>query len=590
MKLRTKILIMCLGCTFLALILQTAVFYSLSSEFVYDQAKNESENSLRNMQNEVYQFVKRIESSMVDIYVEEDFIQALKEEQSIDELRRKFFRRAYDIGTKSFETQDGVVALYLYTPDNEIISTYRRAVTPKHRYAEDIYEDMEQENSVKVLEYLESDDAAMLISSYYNPYREKDILRFVLKLYNNSNRNYQIGYVVCDVDSKVFASIMEKYRTDNTMFIWLQPDGDRPVTALGTLSTDEEELFRKMSEGIASGDAVNTAGVNEQEIFQAEQSKYNLTAYSILPQRILLRNQRNLSINIVLIAIVMIVLSTVLSFLISRYMTRPLGNLMGTIQRIKKGETELRADTENKDEIGELGKNFNEMLDQMEELREKESRANLLLSQAEYKALQAQINPHFLYNTLETMSSIAEIRGCPEVSMLSQSLSNIFRYSLNMKDQMSTVAQEINHLKNYCYVMSVRMQDNIDYIYDIDESLLKEKIPRISIQPLVENALNHGLRNKRGEKKVQIQIKRKEENVVIIVRDNGMGMDAAKINENLQKNEMIQTEKGNSVGLYNINARIKILYGDQYGIHVESVQGEGSSVFIVLPAEKKERE
>ena len=590
MKLRTKILIMCLGCTFLALILQTAVFYSLSSEFVYDQAKNESENSLRNMQNEVYQFVKRIESSMVDIYVEEDFIQALKEEQSIDELRRQFFRRAYDIGTKSFETQDGVVALYLYTPDNEIISTYRRAVTPKHRYAEDIYEDMEQENSAKVLEYLESDDAAMLISSYYNPYREKDILRFVLKLYNNSNRNYQIGYVVCDVDSKVFASIMEKYRTDNTMFIWLQPDGDRPVTALGTLSTDEEELFRKMSAGIASGDAVNTAGVNEQEIFQAEQSKYNLTAYSILPQRILLRNQRNLSINIVLIAIVMIVLSTVLSFLISRYMTRPLGNLMGTIQRIKNGETELRAGTENKDEIGELGKNFNEMLDQMEELREKESRANLLLSQAEYKALQAQINPHFLYNTLETMSSIAEIRGCPEVSMLSQSLSNIFRYSLNMKDQMSTVAQEINHLKNYCYVMSVRMQDNIDYIYDIDESLLKEKIPRISIQPLVENALNHGLRNKRGEKKVQIQIKRKEENVVISVRDNGMGMDAAKINENLQKNEMIQTEKGNSVGLYNINARIKILYGDQYGIHVESVQGEGSSVFIVLPAEKKERE
>ena len=590
MKLRTKILIMCLGCTFLALILQTAVFYSLSSEFVYDQAKNESENSLRNMQNEVYQFVKRIESSMVDIYVEEDFIQALKEEQSIDELRRRFFRRAYDIGTKSFETQDGVVALYLYTPDNEIISTYRRAVTPKHRYAEDIYEDMEQENSAKVLEYLESDDAAMLISSYYNPYREKDILRFVLKLYNNSNRNYQIGYVVCDVDSKVFASIMEKYRTDNTMFIWLQPDGDRPVTALGTLSTDEEELFRKMSAGIASGDAVNTAGVNEQEIFQAEQSKYNLTAYSILPQRILLRNQRNLSINIVLIAIVMIVLSTVLSFLISRYMTRPLGNLMGTIQRIKNGETELRAGTENKDEIGELGKNFNEMLDQMEELREKESRANLLLSQAEYKALQAQINPHFLYNTLETMSSIAEIRGCPEVSMLSQSLSNIFRYSLNMKDQMSTVAQEINHLKNYCYVMSVRMQDNIEYIYDIDESLLKEKIPRISIQPLVENALNHGLRNKRGEKKVQIQIKRKEENVVISVRDNGMGMDAAKINENLQKNEMIQTEKGNSVGLYNINARIKILYGDQYGIHVESVQGEGSSVFIVLPAEKKERE
>ena len=160
---------MCLGCTFLALILQTAVFYSLSSEFVYDQSKNESENSLRNMQNEIYQFVKRIESSMVDIYVEEDFIQALKEEENISELRNQFFRRAYDIGTNNFETQDGVVALYLYTPDNEIISTYRRASTPKHRYAEDIYTDTEQENAEIVLEYVESDIASMLICSYYNP-------------------------------------------------------------------------------------------------------------------------------------------------------------------------------------------------------------------------------------------------------------------------------------------------------------------------------------------------------------------------------------------------------------------------------------
>lgn len=587
MKLRAKILTMCLGCTFLALILQTAVFYRLSSGFVYDQSKNESESSLKNMQNEINQYVKRIESSLVDIYVEEDFIQALKEKQDIEELRNRFFRRAYDIGTSNFETQDGVVALYLYTPENEIVSTYRRAVTPKHRYAEDIYSNMEQENADIVLKYLKSDDTTMLISSYYNPYREKDILRFVLKLYNNSNRYQKIGYVVCDVDSKVFTAIMEKYRTDSTMFIWLQPDGDRPVTALGTLSSEEEKMYKDMSAQIGSSDSVSMDENKEQVIFRAEQSKYNLTAYSILPQSILWRNQKNLSINVILIGVFMIVLTTVLTFLISRSMIRPLGSLMRTIQRIKHGETDLRADTKNKDEIGELGRNFNEMLDQMEELKEKESKARLLQSQAEYKALQAQINPHFLYNTLETMSSIAEIRGCPEVSMLSQSLSNIFRYSLNMKEQLSTAAQEINHLKNYCYVMSVRMQDNIEYIYDIDETVLQEKIPRISIQPLVENALNHGLRNKRGKKRVWIGIKRVEEKLEISVRDNGMGMDAGKINEILQKNEQPQTEKGSSIGLYNINARVKMLYGDEYGIRIESVPNEGTCVYIIMPAGKE---
>lgn len=587
MKLRAKILTMCLGCTFLALILQTAVFYRLSSGFVYDQSKNESESSLKNMQNEINQYVKRIESSLVDIYVEEDFIQALKEKQDIEELRNRFFRRAYDIGTSNFETQDGVVALYLYTPENEIVSTYRRAVTPKHRYAEDIYSNMEQENADIVLKYLKSDDTTMLISSYYNPYREKDILRFVLKLYNNSNRYQKIGYVVCDVDSKVFTAIMEKYRTDSTMFIWLQPDGDRPVTALGTLSSEEEKMYKDMSAQIGSSDSVSMDENKEQVIFRVEQSKYNLTAYSILPQSILWRNQKNLSINVILIGVFMIVLTTVLTFLISRSMIRPLGSLMRTIQRIKHGETNLRADTKNKDEIGELGRNFNEMLDQMEELKEKESKARLLQSQAEYKALQAQINPHFLYNTLETMSSIAEIRGCPEVSMLSQSLSNIFRYSLNMKEQLSTAAQEINHLKNYCYVMSVRMQDNIEYIYDIDETVLQEKIPRISIQPLVENALNHGLRNKRGKKRVWIGIKRVEEKLEVSVRDNGMGMDAGEINEILQKNEQPQTEKGSSIGLYNINARVKMLYGDEYGIRIESVPNEGTCVYIIMPAGKE---
>ncbi len=241
-----------------------------------------------------------------------------------------------------------------------------------------------------------------------------------------------------------------------------------------------------------------------------------------------------------------------------------------------------------KDEIGELARNFNEMLDQMEELRKKENQANLLASQAQFKALQAQINPHFLYNTLDTMSSIAEIRDCPEVSILSQSLSNIFRYSLNMKDSFSTVAQEITHLKNYTYVMSVRMQDHVKYVYDIDEEALQSRIPRISIQPLVENALNHGLRNKRGEKEIHISVKKKGSMLEICVADNGVGMDAEEFNRLLRENSLNRAEQGSSIGLHNINARIKMKYGEEYGITLESVSGEGTCVRVLLPADSAE--
>lgn len=588
MKLRSKILLMCLGCTLLALILQTLLFQRTSSSVIYNRAKEESVNSLQNMQNEVYAYLKNIESNLIEVYSKDTLIQALKENDSTQELKTEFYRKAYEIGTTKFETEDSVVALYLYTPEHEIISTYRRAVTPKHNYPSDIYDDVEYTNAEVVKDYIESEKTGMLVSSYYNKYREKNIVRTVLKLYDNRNFNEIIGYVVCDVDSKALSAIMQKYSTDTTMFIWLQPLDDRPAVTIGTLDEDEKTSYDKVSGEILKGSKIDkNSDMEKQEMFQVSQNKYNLTAYSLMPQELLEQNQKALTVNLLLIGVFMIGTSAFLTILISRSMTKPLVNLMGTIDKIKEGDTQLRTDVHSNDEIGQLGKSFNEMLDTMEELGEKEKRANFLLNQAEYKALQAQINPHFLYNTLDTMSSIAQIKNCPEVSRLSQALSNIFRYSLNMKEPLSTVSREIVHLKNYSYVMGVRMQDHIQYIYDIAEDILQDKIPRLSLQPLVENALNHGLRNKRGEKCVKIQAGIEADNLVICVADNGVGMDAAAMNQSLEENDIDYVEQGSSIGVHNINARLKMLYGEQYGLQFESTIGEGTKVRMVIPREKK---
>ena len=586
MKLRSKILVMCLGSILFALILQTILFQETSSKLIYRQAKEESENSLQNMQNELYAFVKNIENNLIEIYTESSFIKELRQEKDIDILRAEFYRKAYDIAASKFESADSVVSLYLYTTDHEIISTYRRAVTPRHNYQTDIYADKEQENAGTVMDYVESDETAMLISSYFNPHRGKDIIRFVLKLYGNSNPRDKIGYIVCDVDSKAFVSIMEKYRTDNTMYIWLQPERDRPVVSLGETTDKEKDYYAEISTQIASGGEAVIAENSRQELFKIKQDKYNLTAYSLMPQSVLRQNQKNLTVNLVLIASLMILLASALTAAVSKSVTRPLESLMDTIQRIKDGDRKLRSALKSKDEIGRLGTSFNEMLDQTEELRERENQANRLLAQAEYKALQAQINPHFLYNTLDTMSSIAEVKNCREVSLLSQSLSNIFRYSLNMKEHLSTVAKEIMHLKNYSYVMSVRMQDHVNYIYEIDERTLQDKIPRISLQPIVENALNHGLRNKRGDKEIKIKTEAEEGLLKICIADNGVGMEADELNERLRRNDLSYIEEGNSIGLYNINARLKMLYGESYGLSVESRLGEGTSIRMTLPREQ----
>lgn len=583
MKLRTKIFIMVLGCVLAALIIQTCLFQNLSSKLIYEQAKEESEQSMQSMQNEIYGLIKGIENNLIEIYMDDELLQSLRKKETIKELQSKFYRKAYDIATDEFETGDDVVSFYLYTMDHQVISTYRRAVTPKHNYASDIYSDPEYTNAEIVKKYVELDNPVMLVSSYYNEYRNKNILRFVMKLYNESNLQDKIGYVVCDVDTKNLEKIMDKYRIDRTAFMWLQPTGDRPIDTLGDLDAEQTKEYNALEKSIACGKKAENETNSKQEFFRIDQQHYNLTAYSMMPQKVLRQNQRNLTINLLAIALLMICVSMIITGFISSGLTRPLELLMNTIQKIGNGNVQLRAKIVKEDEIGELAQQFNEMLDQMEELKQKEYQTKQLLNRAEYKALQAQVNPHFLYNTLDTMASIAEIRNCPEVSHMSQSLALIFRYSLNMKDPFSTVENEIAHLKNYIYVMDMRMHDNIQYTFDVDEMTLKSKLPRLSLQPIVENAINHGLRNKRGKKKIGIQIKRKQMDLVICIEDNGIGMDTSAINESLRKNELDFVEKGNSIGLHNINARLKMLYGNQYGMHLESMLGEGTKVFMILP-------
>jgi len=174
------------------------------------------------------------------------------------------------------------------------------------------------------------------------------------------------------------------------------------------------------------------------------------------------------------------------------------------------------------------------------------------------------------------------MQNCRQVEALCQSLSNIFRYSLDMKHPLSTIAKEMTHLKNYIYVMDVRMQDHVNYVFDIAEEVLKAEIPRLSIQPLVENALNHGLRNSRREKCICIRAKAIGEEMEITVEDNGVGMPEEKIKS------LLETESVRSIGIYNIHMRMKMLYGEEYGIKISSKEGEGTCVTLKIPQNVKE--
>jgi sensor histidine kinase YesM len=228
------------------------------------------------------------------------------------------------------------------------------------------------------------------------------------------------------------------------------------------------------------------------------------------------------------------------------------------------------------------------MLDEMEHLIAREYSGRLQLQMAEYKALQAQINPHFLYNTLDTMSSIAQIQKCGVVSNLSESLSTMFRYSLDMDSPMSTVWKEILHLKNYIRVMDVRMNADVHYEFDIDERMRNALIPRLTLQPIVENALKYAFVGDGKDKTIRLTAGLKDGEGVIEVTDNGIGMNPDKLNAELKSNDLTYAYKGDSIGLHNINMRIKLLFGNEYGVRIESDPGDGAKVIARFPIRYEE--
>ena len=568
----------------MALILQTMFFQYSASAIVFRQEQEASQKFLEHMQDELYTWIKSYENNLIKIYNQTELIRDLSAALPLEELRRRYDRIAYDLALTVFDPAQNVNALYVYTMDRGLVSYYRSANTPRYNYPEDIYQDSAQDNTAAVTSYVRSDSRVMLVSSYHNASRSKDIVRFVLKIYANNVTN-KIGFVVCDVDSGSFSRIMEKYVYSDRQLVWLQPAGDRPAVSFGNPNARDTQMYQSLASRKTIGSWTSGAAqkVGDSILFQVPQRKYDLTAYSLTPQYLLQESQSVLRRNMLIIALIVVTVAIVSATLMTRSLTTPLSRIVQSLQQIKGGATDVRLTGLKRDEIGSLGQTINEMLDRIQELIAEEYKVTLLLKQAEYKALQAQVNPHFLYNSLETMRDVAAAQRCHTVSAMCQALSNIFRYSIDMKDPLAMVEDEILHIKNYMYVMNVRTQNSVELELRIENELLQERVPRLSLQPLVENSFTHGLKNKRGLKKIVIAGAIQDGSIVLSVSDNGVGMDADQINRQLQSRPAEALDKSSSVGLGNIHARTRLLFGEKYGVTVHSALGEGSTVTLAVP-------
>lgn len=582
---RTALLVLCISSVVFALLLQTFLFHQSLRRQIRAESISDHEISLNKMQTDLSNFIHTIRGEMLTIYSEQDLINAMRDAAEQDSSMKEYYWRTWYMARKRFTKEDQVLAMYLYDTKDKLISSYRyNSVT----YPRDIYKADYDDNEERVYSYVHGDRTDLMISGYHNPEAKKDIIRFVLKLHNYDADRSSLGYLVCDINSAAFTSIMAKYVDVEQVCLWLQPLDDKVIAMTGQASESQSRIQKQLSKVIQDYYQANELQeeYDGNYLIQVSQENYNLEAFVLVSQSLLTAAQKSLIRTLLIIMAAMIAAVAVLVLFVSQWVTRPVEEMSSTITRIKNGEKQLRVQPIGwSQELSTLGTEFNEMLDRMEVMAQEELQHKMLVERTEYKMLQAQINPHFLYNTLDTMSGIANAQNCPLVSGMCRSLSAIFRYSLNMTDELSTLQNEMAHVRNYLYVMDVRNGSTIAYDYQIDSDTLQDPMPRICIQPVVENALTHGLRNvRRKDKKLLIRSEHVGENLVITVQDNGAGMDAEEMNRLLEQNDMKRVESGVSIGILNVNARLKKLFGKEYGLHIESTIGEGTTVTITVPA------
>ena len=274
----------------------------------------------------------------------------------------------------------------------------------------------------------------------------------------------------------------------------------------------------------------------------------------------------------------------VLGLLFSRVFTRKIEELTRNMDQVNHGSREVTVYSDSSDEIGIMVNSFRKMMDEINRLIDEVYVNKIALKEYELKALQAQINPHFLYNTLSMMNWMAIRSNQMDISKVTLALSTFYRTALSKGEDVVTVENCIQNTKAYLEIQLVMHDHSFTVDWEIDPTIKNEKMPKLLLQPIVENAIEHGIDEKEeGDKNLSLSFHGKEDVVEIIVRDNGKGMEQ-------EKAEKLVTYQAKGYGLKNVNDRIHLLYGTEYGIRVFSEPGVGTTVVMRFPKEGRTHE
>lgn len=411
----------------------------------------------------------------------------------------------------------------------------------------------------------------------------------------------EAGVIRIDIPFKRIREIIEAIRKDSSIKIVIFDNNHNIIIDSNNIfgSVDPEKyknIFSELRDNERGYHEFDMDGDRQMLVYDVSPyTKWNIVGF--ISQDQLLERSKNIRNLTMLITIIGIIIILVICAVLTRAITKPIKKLQSSMREVEKGNFDVNIEINTKDEIGYLGKRFNKMVSEINRLIKNEYELTIKKREAELKALIEEINPHFLYNTLESIRGKAIINNAPDVAEMIEALSKFFRLNIIRGSGLVALKEEIEHIKSYISIQNMRFGDKFNTIIDIDDELIDIIIPKLSLQPLIENSILHGFKLQNGECIIIICCRRTGGDAVVEIIDNGSGISG----EELMKTQILlscdyKEDKQGTVladshlGIKNVNERIKLHFGERYGLYIDSKQGAGTRVKIVIPYQVKGKE
>ncbi|SFA92008.1 two-component system, sensor histidine kinase YesM [Cohnella sp. OV330] len=463
---------------------------------------------------------------------------------------------------ESYRDGTDVVAVKLYMPDGflyagEGSSMFRLIDAQKTHWYEQL-----QAAQVKLMWFSGLEDTTG------GPGAQK-VTSLVRLIRNPDHYNEPIGLLRLDLNERVLKEIVSRANTVKNSLTYLQRSD-------GAILIASDDALMKRYFPDAGEEAI--AGNGELEFLQLRIPDTDLTMVTAIPRSEIVSKSASLQRSLLISLIGVALLAMLLAHIISLNMTRRITHLSQKMKSMETGALEPIVKPAGEDEIGELIHSYNAMSRQLALLKDVEVRA----VKSEMKALQSQINPHFLYNTLDQINWMAQFGMNDQIASLVQSLARYYKLTLSNGQDIITIGQELELIAYYVEIQNVRFEQKIELIAQVDEPFLQGLIPKLTLQPIVENAILHGiLGSENREGSIAISCERKDDRIVLTVMDDGAGVDEEQLGR-LRAGARLKTS-GSGYGIRNVQERIKVYYGDSYGLQFFSSPGDGMAVEIHIP-------